>query len=181
MSGVQHLLGKLIDSPQQRDAIHVAVAPVTAGERIYPGQHVGFATEGDCETVSGRAKPIGIIDPYLPGPVQQGEKCWLFLYPGSASVVRHEWTHPAFTKAAPSKPEISASEEWLRHYADGIDITYNALIEGAKNFLAHDDYLVGGSNLEGEYTIEAFWPHFENVTGVKVPLDQRQNFFSCSC
>ena len=33
-------LGSLIDSEQQRDAIHVAVAPVVCGHvKLYPGDH----------------------------------------------------------------------------------------------------------------------------------------------
>ena len=36
-------LGQLIeDGDRRRDAIHVAVAPVTAAERLAPGQHVGL-------------------------------------------------------------------------------------------------------------------------------------------
>ena len=35
-------LGSLIDGPAQRDAIHIAVAPVVAGEPLLPGQHGGL-------------------------------------------------------------------------------------------------------------------------------------------
>ena len=34
-------LGQIIKTPQQRDAIHIAVAPVLAGDDINPGQHIG--------------------------------------------------------------------------------------------------------------------------------------------
>ena len=30
-------LGKLIDGPAERDAIHIAIAPVVANERLKPG------------------------------------------------------------------------------------------------------------------------------------------------
>lgn len=36
-------IGKLINVPVNRDAIHVAIAPVTAGEDLLPGQRVGLA------------------------------------------------------------------------------------------------------------------------------------------
>ncbi len=39
-------LGSLINGPKVRDAIHVAVAPVVATEKLMPGQHIGFAQEG---------------------------------------------------------------------------------------------------------------------------------------
>ena len=35
-------LGELITGTGERDAIHVALAPVKANERLKPGQHVGF-------------------------------------------------------------------------------------------------------------------------------------------
>lgn len=37
-----HTLGTVIDATQGRDAIHLAVEPVIAGEMLKPGQDVGF-------------------------------------------------------------------------------------------------------------------------------------------
>ncbi len=43
-------LGQLIeDGERRRDAIHVAIAPVTAAQRLVPGQHVGLVREGNVE------------------------------------------------------------------------------------------------------------------------------------
>jgi hypothetical protein len=91
-------VGRLItDGERRRDAIHVAVAPVTAGEPLHPGDHVGLVgPAGDLETVGRTADPIGVIDPFLPGPVGKGERCWLFLYPNTVTSLRHVWTHPTF-------------------------------------------------------------------------------------
>lgn len=90
-------LGSLIvDGERRRDAVHIAVAPVTASERLSPGQHVGFVSEGDVETVGVAETPIGIVDPFLREPVQPGERFWLFLYPNTITGLRHVWTHPAF-------------------------------------------------------------------------------------
>jgi hypothetical protein len=94
-------LGQLIeDGDRRRDAIHVAVAPVTAAERLQPGQHVGFVRAGDVETVGPCDKPLGIVDPFLPGDVEPGERFWMFLYPNTIIGLRHVWTHPAFSAAA---------------------------------------------------------------------------------
>lgn len=35
-------IGQIIATEQFRDAIHVAVAPVVAGEQLHPGDHVGL-------------------------------------------------------------------------------------------------------------------------------------------
>lgn len=181
MSGVQHLLGKLIEGVEQRDAIHVAVAPVKAEEKLWPGQHVGFAIDGDCETVSSRAKPIGLIDPYLGGPVQPGERCWLFLYPGTATVLRHDWAHPAFVAKPQEPPQKRLSEAWLRAFGEANDCPYDMLLDAAKNYLESGAYLIQGGRWEGNYTPDEFWPHYEVVTGTHVPESDWGSFFSCGC
>lgn len=94
-------LGQLIeDGDRRRDAIHIAVAPVTAAERLAPGQHVGFVREGDIERVGPCDRAIGIVDPFLAGAVEPGQRFWLFLYPGTITALRHIWTHPVFASAA---------------------------------------------------------------------------------
>jgi len=85
-------VGKLIEGEAERDAIHIAVVPVTAGTKLYPGQHVGLIRgKADIGTTS-----LGIVDPYLKSPVYDGQKFWLFLYPGTITSLRHMWTHPHF-------------------------------------------------------------------------------------
>lgn len=85
-------LGKVITTPQKRDAIHIAIVPVTATtEKLFPGQHV------DAQGTMAGAR-VGIVDPYLTVPVKKGETFWLYLYPGSVTSLRHVWTHPAFAE-----------------------------------------------------------------------------------
>jgi hypothetical protein len=89
------------DEPN-RDAVHVAVIPVTAGETLNPGQHVGILYD---DHVGESAEPIGIIDPFLQKPVRRGQKCWLIMYPGTVVGLRHEWDHP-------SLPKSVTEQEW---------------------------------------------------------------------
>jgi hypothetical protein len=94
-------LGKLItDGDRRRDAIHLAVAPVTAAHALAPGQHVGLVRPDSTEFVGNCDRPIGIIDPFLEEPVEEGQRCWMFLYPGTITSLRHAWTHPAFAAVA---------------------------------------------------------------------------------
>ena len=101
-------LGQLIvTGDRRRDAVHIAVAPVTATESLQPGQHVGLASPGDTDRVGPSDSPIGIVDPYLTDCVEPGERFWLFLYPGTVTSLRHVWSHPAFVPRPPMAARAS--------------------------------------------------------------------------
>lgn len=94
-------LGQIITTEQHRDAIHIAIAPVTATERMSPSQHVGIDEQG---RATSKATKIGVVDPFLTRAVNAGERFWLFLYPGSITSLRHSWTHPAFASVRSQTP-----------------------------------------------------------------------------
>jgi hypothetical protein len=91
-------LGEAPADDARRDAVHVAVAPVVAAQCLRPGQHVGLGQDGRAAEDAG---PIGVVDPFLRAPVEEGQRFWLFLYPNTVTILRHVWTHPAFTARAP--------------------------------------------------------------------------------
>lgn len=95
-------IGSLIaGNERRRDAIHVAVAPVTAVEQLEPGQHIGLRSPCDTEHVSSESSElIGIVDPFLSESVAPGERFWMFLYPCTVTGMRHAWRHPAFERSA---------------------------------------------------------------------------------
>jgi hypothetical protein len=179
-------IGKLITgNDPHRDAIHIAVAPVIAGEKLYPGQHVGMK---DGRGIAGGTY-IGIVDPFLTVPVYPEQRFWLFLYPGSITSLRHHWEHPAFPdeptgRDAPGStqdPAIAASMAWLHDYASDLELTYDVLMASADDWIEHGDRLCGGSNLQGVMTSDDFWDHYIAVTGKGVPRGKRDSFFSCTC
>lgn len=189
-------LGVKLDGSEQRDAIHVAIAPVIAVEHLLPGDHVGLVddTEHVGKTLPG-ITPIGIIDPFLRTQVQAGERCWLFLYTQTITSLRHDWTHPAFaalaSPAAVEESEQAKSERWLRVYAEEVGVSYRICMDAAAEYLASKES--GRARWGGEYHTlnydtpdivyekrEEFWNHYEIVTGVKVE-DKEATFFSCSC
>lgn len=178
-------LGKLIDpnAMPQRDAIHVAVCPIMATTKIWPGQHVGLDEHGGA-----RLEPpfVGIVDPFLNEPAFAGHWFWLFLYPGTVTSLRHEWKHPAF----PVQATAGESEKWLTDFAKKARLDYDAMLDIVKGYAeSGDPWVEQGSEyarsafweLGGEDG-ETFWRHFQSVTGVAKPrAPSWSEPFSCSC
>lgn len=164
-------IGKIIEGEAARDAIHIAVAPVVAGEHLEPGTHVAFDENGS--VVSRKNNPIGIVDPFLGGAVKKGQKFYLFLYPKTVTNLRHEWSHQDF-KQEPST--ASASMLWLKHFAVLHQMHYNDMMAGVERFVD------GGCTfptIEDDHkdweTPPDFWIHYYAVTGKKGEGD----FFGC--
>lgn len=171
-------LGTIIDETEKRDAIHLAVAPVIATQKLFPGQDVGLV-EGGAGVC---ARPLGIVDPFLKEPVYPGQHFWLVVYPRKINSLRHVWEHPDFPEevsVTESKHNLNESKEYIENLASSFDLTYEELMNGAKEFIEHGDYLTGESEMEGSSTPDEFWTHYEIVTGEKV--GNQGNFFSCSC
>lgn len=107
-------LGQVIEGEAFRDAVHVAVAPVEAGEDMMPGEHTGPVEHGSL--VMGACRmgaykyAIGVVDPFLKHMVRKGQRFWLFLYPNTVTSLRHAWTHPAFAIRVPAYGKENADE-----------------------------------------------------------------------
>lgn len=122
-------LGQLITEPRNRDAVHVAVAPVVAGHELVPGQRVLLVNEV-C-VAAGAFGGVGIVDPFLQEKVNKGESFWLWMDPGSITSLRHDWTHPALDGA----PEESEPQKRIRELGDQLGLTYEKVIYSAARFL----------------------------------------------
>lgn len=208
-------LGTVIDDTQKRDAIHLAVIPVQVqgSQPVYAGQHVD--QYGNPNPLIPPNKPdnpfVGIVDPFLAGPVYPGQWFWLVIYPRKITSLRHVWDHPLFPaevqavngaktpaellaeiktrkKLTPIEHAVNiesikleAAKQFIRNEADSVGLSYQRLIDAAGDYLDHGDYVTGGDEMEGAYTSSEFWDHFEVVTGRVVDPKDRGSFFSCSC
>lgn len=183
-------LGQLITTPQKRDAIHVAVAPVVAGEALDPGAHVVLIRGLAHNAREGRA--IGIVDPFLPLSVMDGESFWLFLYPKSTQNLRHDWDHPAFPSAPSSQPvaskDVEESKAWLKVYVSRhCPYDEEAPDRGLQKFLDHVEvwrwiYYHGSDchSLEDVEDAETLFRHLSIVMGRKIDASYFEAF-TCSC
>ena len=173
-------LGQILKGNEERDAVHIAIVPVIASELLPPGQHIGLIEDSD-DRVGVSRKPIGIVDPFLKRDVKQGQRFYMFLYPGTITSLRHSWTHPAFRNEREQifQAGNEASNRWLGDYATEVDLTYGELIAAAIGYVKYGNYISDGGKWEGMYVPDEFWDHFENVTGIR--NENKGSFFSCSC
>jgi hypothetical protein len=170
----QDKIGQLITEDEERDAIHVAIAPVTSKEKLLPGQPVGFVKD-DEETVGSLAsKIIGIVDPFLPQDkmVMPGERFWLFLFPNTITSLKHNWTHPEFRKVS---EEYRISKKWITEWASQYGWSFDRAIKAGDNrtfFLGEVCY---------DEVPKQFWYHYGIVKDGKPLLDEEEHFFRCAC
>ncbi len=175
-------LGQLIDGEAFKDAIHIAVAPVVAGMGLSAGSHVMLV---DGKAMQTNTKGIGVVDPFLKTYVPKGASFYLFLYHGTITGLRHEWTHPAFVEHAvestPAKMPVSEkemAESRLRQYASECGVSYDRLINAADD----GDYIHMGDN---EHYNDVSYPSGGTFqTDCELVLGKEGDFyprFSCSC
>lgn len=196
-------LGTVIDKNEKRDAIHLAVNPTQARELLRPGQHVGVGGT--------TANPVGIVDPFLNGPVQPGEWFWLVVYPRQITSLRHVWSHPAFMEEAPKSVEdgdlsiqeilaapvytdrISQSEAWLRAFCLTSDCpSYDTVVAAASgekppmNEEYGADYWEKGEEylrFTGSDAHGEIPPEFWDHVEIVTgrKITERPTYFACSC
>jgi uncharacterized protein (TIGR02996 family) len=76
------------------------------------------------------------------------------------------------------------ARRWLREFAYELDLTYEALIQAAHDYLKSGDaYCLDFDTPDLVYEgREEFWKSFEVVTGAAVPAEKREwMFFRCAC
>lgn len=180
-------LGTIIGENEKRDAIHLAVEPVVAAERLYRGQDVGLLPDGKA---SPHAKPhLGIVDPFLKSAVGAGERFWLVVYPRQIKSLRHVWEHPAFppsgeTDAAVKTADpVSYSKAWIAAFAEKLDQTPNRLMGAAEQWLSEREHTYDNSEAYKPHwdQFPEFWRHYAIVTGEDVSAVADDSFFTCSC
>lgn len=186
-------IGKFLTGDEERDAIHVAVLPVVAGEDLYAGDPVAFAF-GTTKVVIralddyGRRPSVGIIDPYLrtsdTASVRRGTRVWLFMHPNTVTGIRHHWRHPQVDQPT---PEASDSERWLHDFAERWGFDYDEMIVIATTPSACRDWITAyGRDLHSAEDLgkdhDVFWQNLARVTGRSYDAEhQRLVKWSCSC
>lgn len=236
----QTTLGQLAGENARRDAIHIAVAPVTAGMDLGPGQRVFINSHGDAMLAVGEVKPTGIVDPFLAGPVMTGNRFYLCLFPGTVTGLRHVWSHPAFEPTPPAPPDLPEAgkpfdhrkafeialqadpydavthavfadwldeqgeesaaawqrawtkerqegEDWLRAFADRVNVTFRQAVCAGSHFINYGQAFVqygedgAQDELLDEKALAEYWAAWSAYTGRDPGGERRESPFACSC
>ena len=160
----------------ERDAVHVAVIPVEAGEPLPPGCKVAIR-EG--KAFLGREREeVGVVDPFLRETVLPGERFYLLMPPYSVRGLHHDWTHGAFPRTQPTAG-ASPSEKWLRAFAEEHRVGFEEMVDGVAKWR----YVSFGTDAGPEEARKAvFWEHMSKYTGRAFSAqDMADADFGCSC
>jgi hypothetical protein len=199
-------LGSIIGPDEKRDAIHLAVDPVEAGERLRPAEHVTLV--GGKAWLAGPGHGIGIVDPFLEENVARGERFWLVVYPRQITSLRHVWEHPALDEPLkkddpdqshiPDQSNASHAETWLRDWLGESELSHvplEGIVQAVETGNWGDptsDY--SGLNFDSEFGFtsigidaygrvpDEFWAHLADYLGHEVPhLTTNSNRIGCTC
>lgn len=197
------VLGNVItDKDVGRDAIHLAVEPVTAASSLRPGDHVGRNRDGTYG-VHCPGPHVGIVDPFITTPIKKGDRFLLIIYPRKITSLRHVWSHPDFPEDVPA-PERAVEErtspetEFIRELERAIaDSEYPDKIEVDDLIDAMDaqpdsggwksNYVtIRGEDASGKmYLPDSVWIKFQEARGRPAHGDPRFGgdgvIFSCTC
>ena len=168
-------LGQIIDETQKRDAIHLATEPVVAAEKLFPGQDVGIL---DGQGSARATKLVGIVDPFLKGPVFPGQRFWLIVYPRQITSLRHTWEHPDFPDAVAkaTMPEITPSPtventafSRMSQIVEDAGFDFGDVMRAARDYEGDSQLYVYGDNKRGYLDVdEGFWDDYNAITGQNV-------------
>lgn len=174
MLTMETTLGKLIDGPAGRDAVHFACAPMIADCDLSPGEHIGIVRDG----VAGKIEPlVGITDPFLKESVPEGQKFWMVLYPKTVTSLRHHWTHPSFQDA----PEDPVAQAWITAFASKWKYSFDEFMAGAREYI-QKDYKLDDKWEQLDVDDEdwrTFWDHFHTLTGLSIGDGADKVFVIC--
>ena len=160
-------LGHIHQHDEFRDAIHLAVEPVVAGEDLVVGQRITYVN-GKAYALRSGEEAIGIVDPFLSQQVKAGEKFWLVVLPRMIQSLRHVWSHPAFPDEASveflKKAQATVEDDVIPELAalTSEESAYNWIREYAASLSTSEDDEYGGV-VTAEELIETGWGNYEDA------------------
>lgn len=173
------ILGELLKGGEERDAIHIAILPATAGDYISPGARINVRPDGWAIL---QGDPNAIADPFLPGQIYPGQQFYALLFPYTIESLRHEWVHRDFPRPSPP-PMYPEAEKWLRDFAEDHYVNFNEMMTAADDLVkGHSDTMDICFGMDVDYNErQEFWEYYGRLKGQFIPNSVKDEYFSCSC
>lgn len=148
-------LGMIHQHDEKRDAIHLGVEPVEAGEQLAVGAIIGIK-DGKAyqSTKRNGIKALGIVDPFLESKVLPGQRFWLVVMPRQITSLRHVWEHPDFPDSRETSHVVVAPKAWddLSDAERKTHVSIGTELGKAWEFM--ENYAEELSDYEGDITAE---------------------------
>ena len=148
-----------------KDAVHVAIVSVRAGQYLEPGTRVSL---NEHREAVGDSKGFGLVDPFLKKSVQTGDTCWVMMDAKETGTVRHIWDHEQdFT--APERE--TKQNEYLLGHAKRLGVSYKQLMDAVEQLVYNQKTTVYAGTLTEEELeekiehIDDFWYDWKDETG----------------
>ena len=200
-------LGKIHVKQEYRDAIHLGVEPVEAGEFLAPGDKIGIidgiAFVAFTKRKGKKVTYMGIVDPFLEVDLKKGDRFWLVIPPRKITSLRHVWEHPDFPNSTEKeiKPvdeeelhktlvmmgdPVAIAKDKIKIIAEELDVSVPWLMGNADNLQGtkESDYVFhpDGSEIgEGMSIPEEFWEAYATVKEKDRSEINDNLYFTCSC
>lgn len=190
MSGEDLGLGKIITTPKERDAIHIAVVPCITLTDVIPGAPVKIIN-GKAISCDHIEDADGIVDPFLDREAhgkwhyEPGTTVWVYLKPGSITSLRHDWTHPAFDKGR--RRVVHEDDVMVEEAAAMLGIDVENLMGAAKVYDTSGKHFTLGFDTPdfSDEHMNAIWRTYarrKDATPEETEkLTKNGHFFSCAC
>jgi hypothetical protein len=180
-------LGRIITGEADRDAVHIAVVPLIAHTTLKPGEHIAVSTadKGVAQTPGTpmATDPVGIVDPFLRADVKPNQQFFAYLYPGTVISLRHHYRHPVLDAEEIRRETIEmltgASRKFITECAEEINLTYPEIMQHAEQWLRTGEEVNWDPSMQGGFSYDEFWKHYEIVTGTTVPATGKAGFYTC--
>jgi hypothetical protein len=179
MSQDSTVLGELCPEGAGRDAVHVAVLPIEAGEELGPGDKVRVM-DGCAYGWSSGEGLVGVVDPYLDQIVRGGQRFYLFLLPRTITGLRHVWEHPDFPAEAPISAERGADELYVARAAEMAGYSYDRFLQMCEGAARDNDSVNTGDNECYDVNTPELWDAVARLTGAR-HQNRDHAYFSCAC
>ena len=148
-------LGMIHQHDEKRDAIHLGVEPVEAGEQLAVGAIIGIKDGKAYQSTKRNViKALGIVDPFLESKVLPGQRFWLVVMPRQITSLRHVWEHPDFPDSRETSHTVVVAKAW-DDLSDAERKTHVAIgTELGKAWEFMENYAEELSDYEGDITAE---------------------------